>query len=79
MTDYSKVCWYCKQGKMVNKGSYYQCPACGTTWNDLPELNPSPLVKKETVRRDAGGEIITHQRHPRALRRSRTLARKGVK
>ncbi len=34
-----KNCWSCDgKGTMVSKGSYYQCSACGATWNETPDL-----------------------------------------
>jgi len=34
--DYTKQCWYCGEVTMVDKGDYYQCSSCGTTWNEQP-------------------------------------------
>jgi len=37
MTDYTKHCWSCGKGPLEAEGSYYQCPDCGATYNELPE------------------------------------------
>ncbi len=44
MVDHSKICWYCGAKDMELKGDYYQCRACGTTWNETPRLGFNPVT-----------------------------------
>jgi tRNA(Ile2) C34 agmatinyltransferase TiaS len=38
-----KFCWNCN-AKMEDKGDYTQCPKCGTTWTDLPDVGKVAAV-----------------------------------
>ena len=79
MTDYSKVCWYCGKPTVFPVKSYFECTDCGATWNEVPELGPSPLIQDVGLIRDGEGTIITHARRTRSLRKPKAQARSGAK
>ena len=44
--DFKKQCWYCGKLAMQLKDSFYQCSACGATWNSQPDLESYMGVNK---------------------------------
>ena len=65
--DYTKVCWYCGKSTMKAKGDFYQCSACGATWNEVPEMHNPALGAIEVIQ-GAGGVIVGFGYRPRKQR-----------
>lgn len=60
MVDYTKQCWYCNSSQMVNKGTYYQCEACGTTHCELPEIKTEPVRPPKCEKWEHPGKAFYH-------------------
>jgi len=78
--DNTKKCWYCGKDTMVNEGDYYQCVACGATWNSVPSCGASALnLTPEPIRNDVGA-IIRHayRSSPSVLRAARKARERKV-
>jgi len=44
--NYQKVCWQCGHEGLNDMGSYYWCPLCQATYNDLPKPGHYPITMK---------------------------------